>query len=91
MSSTINKPNFLQITDENRKEWIWPKQKGLNWACCDCGLTHRVNFRVVKITETLKEQKIEVMPKKYQVEFQMIGNDYMTDKVRKKEVKIYSR
>jgi len=28
-------------------EWIEPKA-GYRMACCDCGLVHRVEFRVVK-------------------------------------------
>ena len=84
---SLRKHKLLQLTGQ--KEWIWPKQRGFNWGCCDCGLTHRVNFRVVKITETLKEPKREVMPKEYQVELQVMGNHYMTDKVRKKQVEIY--
>lgn len=28
-------------------EWIEPKD-GYKMACCDCGLIHRLNFRVVK-------------------------------------------
>lgn len=30
-------------------DWIEPKpQRGHKLVCCDCGLTHRVDFRVVK-------------------------------------------
>ena len=28
-------------------EWMQPK-RGYKMACCDCGLVHRVEFRVVK-------------------------------------------
>lgn len=29
-------------------EWIKPKRRGYRVACCDCGLVHVVNIRVVK-------------------------------------------
>lgn len=27
-------------------EWVQPKEKGYKMACCDCGLVHRMDFRV---------------------------------------------
>lgn len=27
-------------------EWIRPVRRGYMLACCDCGLVHRVNFRI---------------------------------------------
>jgi hypothetical protein len=29
-------------------EWETPPRKAYWMACCDCGLTHRMNFRLVK-------------------------------------------
>lgn len=29
-------------------EWVQPKIKGYNMACCDCGLVHVMDFRVIK-------------------------------------------
>ena len=89
MTSSNKLPPFLQITSKNHKEWIWPKQRGFNHGCCNCGLVHCFNFRVIKITETLKGRKRETMPLSYQVEFQIKYNGYMTHKVRKKEIKKY--
>ncbi len=28
-------------------EWIQPKPKGYLMSCCDCGLVHRLDFRIV--------------------------------------------
>ena len=28
-------------------EWIEPVRNGYKLACCDCGLVHRVQFRIV--------------------------------------------
>jgi hypothetical protein len=27
-------------------EWVQPRRRGWRMACCDCGLVHRVNFRL---------------------------------------------
>lgn len=37
-------PAFVQAFDA---EWIQPKRKGWLMACCDCGLVHSVDFRLV--------------------------------------------
>ena len=29
-------------------DWIQPRRRGYRLACCDCGLIHRINFRLVK-------------------------------------------
>lgn len=29
-------------------DWIQPKRLGYKMACCDCGLVHQLNFRVIK-------------------------------------------
>jgi hypothetical protein len=28
-------------------EWIFPKRRGYLLACCDCGLVHRMDFRLM--------------------------------------------
>jgi len=34
-------------------DWVLPVRRGYRLACCDCGLTHIVNFRV-------KNRRVEV-------------------------------
>lgn len=29
-------------------EWVQPRRRGYKMACCDCGLVHTLNFRLVK-------------------------------------------
>lgn len=29
-------------------EWVEPVRKGFSHQCCDCALTHRTDYRVVK-------------------------------------------
>ena len=35
---------YQQVEDG---EWIRPTTEGWKMACCDCGLVHTVNFRIV--------------------------------------------
>ena len=29
-------------------EWIYPQRRGYKMSCCDCGLVHQMDFRIVK-------------------------------------------
>ena len=29
-------------------QWVQPRRHGYRMICCDCGLVHRVNFRLIK-------------------------------------------
>jgi len=28
-------------------EWVQPRMKNYYMSCCDCGLAHRINFRLI--------------------------------------------
>jgi len=30
------------------KEWVGPIRRGYKFCCCDCGLVHTLNFKIVK-------------------------------------------
>jgi hypothetical protein len=32
----------------NANEWVQPVKKNYKMACCDCGLIHEMDFRIVK-------------------------------------------
>lgn len=36
---------YIQAKDG---EWIRPKRNGYKMMCCDCGLVHTFNFKVIK-------------------------------------------
>jgi Zn-finger protein len=36
---------FEQVYDG---EWVQPKRRGYMMQCCDCGLVHKLNFRLAK-------------------------------------------
>lgn len=33
-------------------EWVYPTTRGYNFACCDCGLVHRLDFDIIVIGNT---------------------------------------
>ena len=35
-------------------EWQYPIMKGYRMQCCDCGLIHKVEFKVIKIIKRFK-------------------------------------
>jgi hypothetical protein len=39
------KAKFQKVTDG---EWVRPTRRGYLMKCCDCGLVHLMNFRVIK-------------------------------------------
>lgn len=38
----------MKYDEPKAGEWIYPKRRGYKLSCCDCGLVHRLNFRLVK-------------------------------------------
>jgi hypothetical protein len=40
------KDKKIKYIDETEGRWIFPKRKGYLMRCCDCGLVHRLDFRL---------------------------------------------
>lgn len=36
------------VGEDGWTEWVQPIRKGYKFCCCDCGLVHNLDFRVVK-------------------------------------------
>ena len=45
-------------------EWVQPRRRGYWMKCCDCGLVHRMNFRLVPYGQG-----------KYKIQFQAFRED----------------
>lgn len=39
---------MARYEEPDEGEWVQPIRKGYKMACCDCGLVHTIDFRVVK-------------------------------------------
>lgn len=48
---------FPQVEPE---EEVFPVMQGYQMKCCDCGLVHELDFRVVRITKTKRNGRHEV-------------------------------
>jgi hypothetical protein len=48
-----NRP--IAYTRAQDGDWIQPRKRGYRMTCCDCGLVHRLNFRI-------KDGKIQYQP-----------------------------
>lgn len=54
-------------------EWIAPTLKDFKVACCDCGLVHTMQFRMVKA------------PRGYQLQFTATRDNRATAQIRRKK------
>lgn len=41
---------YKRMVENNGRwtEWVQPVRRGYKMACCDCGLVHNLDFRIVK-------------------------------------------
>ena len=63
-------PRYRQVYDG---EWVQPVRHGYKMACCDCGLVHTLNFRLLKFGKGRK------------IQFQAFRNDRATALSRRKK------
>ena len=54
-------------------EWIQPVRRGYKMECCDCGLIHQFDFRVVKLYRNRKAAAIQSSA--YKVQFRAYRDD----------------
>ena len=59
--------------DVTAGQWVYPKRKGYRMQCCDCGLVHAVDFRIVKYGKRRK------------IEWRMFRDNRATAAVRRKK------
>ena len=38
----------MKYNEPKAGEWVRPVRKGYKFACCDCGLVHKLDFKLVK-------------------------------------------
>ena len=62
----------MQFKEGKSGRWFHPKKKGYLVMCCDCGLAHEIDFKVVPCG------------KGHKVMIKVIRNDRVTKTARKK-------
>ena len=67
-------------------DWQTPVMRGYRLGCCDCGLVHDIDFRVVRIVRRrrngVKEGEV-LSSKDYQIGFRVRRNERSTGQVRR--------
>lgn len=53
-------------------EWVQPRRKGYKLACCDCGLVHNLDFRIVKYAKNQRK-----------IQFRAFRNNRATGQMRR--------
>jgi Fe2+ or Zn2+ uptake regulation protein len=64
-------------------EWAWPTMKLYRMGCCDCGLVHDIEFKVVRVTNRRGALNTGVEVKGHRVLFRARRNKRSTAQVRR--------
>jgi len=68
-------------------DFVSPKMEGYRLACCDCGLVHDLQFRVVEVLEHLPNgtwvHSDPLDPSKYKIQFRARRNRRSTAQIRR--------
>ena len=81
---------FQQVTVPNARDysdWIQPAMESYKMGCCDCGLVHDLEFRVVEVTKDLGDGYKEVIETDNQnlvVQFRTKRNNRSTGQLRRR-------
>lgn len=71
-------------------EDVFPVMDGYKFACCDCGLVHRIDFQAVRVTKTNSDGswKGKALDKaKYRVAMQVYRDNRATAAMRRERKK----
>ena len=56
MSDAVQPEEFRNV---KAGEWVAPAHQGYLMKCCDCGLVHRFDYRIVKVNKNRKTATIQ--------------------------------
>ncbi len=84
-------PIIVENEETGYSDWIRPKMKAYRMACCDCGLIHELDFKVIKQKKIIREYKdgtnisefIDVENPKYQIVLRAKRNNRATAQHRR--------
>jgi hypothetical protein len=77
---------YPQVKDGDR---VTPKMRGYKMRCCDCGLVHKIDFDVLKVTKQRKDGSftaVELSPLSYRVRL-IPSRDYRATAAVRRESK----
>jgi hypothetical protein len=73
--------------DDGYCDWVQPEMDGYKLACCDCGLVHKMQFKVVVLHEDKGNgYKVveEAEPGKFLVQFRASRDSRATGQIRRR-------
>lgn len=81
----------ITVNDDNWSDWLKPVMKNYKMACCDCGLVHNIDFKILKQKRLVKEysdgnhvfEYIEVSNPQYMVSLRAARNKRSTGQLRR--------
>jgi hypothetical protein len=47
-TTALARKQTMRYENPSSGEWIQPVRRGYRLMCCDCGLVHRVDYRIIK-------------------------------------------
>lgn len=72
--------------DDGWSDWVHPIPRKYKMGCCDCGLVHNMDFRVVKVLHARKDGSFtyeEVKGTRFRVMFKAQRNSRSTAQCRR--------
>lgn len=74
----------MRYYSPKRGEWVQPIKRGYKMRCCDCGLVHTMNFRVVvQVVRNANWFVLKSGQIRHKVQFQAARNNLATAAVRR--------
>lgn len=77
----------IEALEDGWSDWEFPQMQGYKMACCDCGLVHDMDFRVVK-TKKLQDgsyEAEEIADDSFRVLIRAKRNNRSTAQIRRHE------
>lgn len=81
----------ISQNEDGWSAWLKPVMKNYKMGCCDCGLVHNIDFKIIKEGKLVKEygdgnhvfEYSEVSNPKYQVSLRASRNSRATGQLRR--------
>lgn len=72
------------VSKNNWTQWEMPRMRGYRWACCDCGLIHNMDFRVLRVYGHVgKNILMAKVVSGFRIEFRVKRNNRATGQMRR--------
>jgi len=82
----MTKINVEQEKEDGWTRWVSPIMTKYRMACCDCGLVHDIEFKIVKVVMKNKDGSFEyedINSSKFRIIFRGKRNNRSTGQVRR--------